>query len=144
MLGTLAKWLRIYGIDTYYACGDIIDSDLLKISKKEGRILITRDRQLIIDARRENIEYIEIDKTDIDKQIKTVLDKVGFDKNMILSRCLLCNSKVEEIEKVSIKEKVHERIYKNNEKFWLCKKCNKIYWKGTHYEKMFEKIDNLS
>ena len=143
MLGTLAKWLRIYGIDTYYASGDIKDSDLLKISKKEGRILITRDRQLIIDARRENITYIEIEKTDIDKQIRKVLDKVGFDINMILSRCILCNSKVEEIKKVSVKEKVPERIYKNNEKFWFCKKCNKVYWKGTHYENMFEKINSL-
>ena len=143
MLGNLAKWLRIYGFDTHYASGDINDSDLLKISKKEGRIIITRDKQLIIDARRENISYIEIEKTEIDKQITKVLKKVGCDKNKILSRCILCNSKVEEIKKESIKEKVPERVFKNNEKFWFCKKCNKIYWKGTHYEKMFEKINSL-
>ena len=144
MLGTLAKWLRIFGIDTYYTNNKIDDSELLKISKKEDRVLITRDKQLIIDARRENIKNIEIKTTDINKQMKAVLDKVKSDKTKILSRCILCNSEVEEIKKEDIKEKVPERVYQNNEKFWFCKKCNKIYWRGTHYEKMFEKINNLS
>ena len=45
MLGTLAKWLRIYGFDTFYANRDISDSELLDISKKENRILITRDKK---------------------------------------------------------------------------------------------------
>lgn len=143
MLGTLAKWLRIYGFDTYYENSQSDDSELLKISKNDDRVLITRDKQLIIDAKRENIKTIEIKTTDIDKQIKSVLDKISHEEEKILSRCIICNSKVEEIKKEEIKEKVPERVYKNNEKFWFCKKCDKIYWKGTHYKKMFEKINNL-
>ena len=37
-----------------------------------------------------------------------------------------------------------EKVFKNKDKFWFCTNCNKIYWKGSHYEKMFEKIDYLS
>ena len=144
MLGTLAKWLRIYGFDTFFPNNEINDLELLKIAKNENRFLITRDKQLIIDARRENLKTIEIKTTDINNQIKTVFNFIKPDKSKILSRCILCNSNVEEIKKEDVKEKVPERVYNNNEKFWFCKNCNKIYWKGTHYEKMLDKIKNLS
>ena len=140
MLGTLAKWLRIYGFDTFYANNELNDAKLLEISKNEGRILITRDKTLNQVARRENIKTIDIKTTDIDEQINAVLDEVKVDKTKILSRCILCNTEVEEIEKEDVKEKVPGRVFKNNEKFWFCKKCNKIYWRGSHYEKMIEKI----
>ena len=143
MLGTLAKWLRIYGFDTFYANNEMTDTKLLEISKKENRIFITRDKFLIQVARRENIEIIEIKTTDIDEQISIVLADVKIDKTKVLSRCILCNTEVEEIKKKVVKGKVPERVFNNNNKFWYCKNCNKIYWKGSHYEKMFEKINNL-
>ena len=144
MLGTLAKWLRIYGFDTFFVNSEMDDAKLIEITKKENRILITRDRNLIQSARRENIKTIEIKTTDINEQISTVLGDIKIDKTKVLSRCILCNTEVEEIKKEEIKDKVPKRVFDNNEKFWFCKKCNKIYWKGTHYEKMFEKINNLS
>ena len=144
MLGTLAKWLRIYGFDTFFVNSEMDDAKLMEITKKENRILITRDRNLIQSARRENLKTIEIKTTDINEQISTVLDDIKIDKTKVLSRCILCNTEVEEIKKEDIKAKVPKRVFDNNEKFWFCKKCNKIYWKGTHYEKMFEKINNLS
>lgn len=144
MLGTLAKWLRIYGFDTFYANSSISDNNLIQISKDENRILISRDKELIQIARRENIKTIELKITDIDEQIKAVLKDLKFDKSNILSRCILCNSEVKNISKDKIRENVPKRIFENNEKFWFCKHCNKIYWKGSHYEKMIEKINNLS
>ncbi len=144
MLGTLAKWLRIYGFDTFFISNEIDDSELLNIARKENRILITRDKQLIINARRENIKHIEIKTTDIDEQIKKVIKDVKFDKRNVLSRCVICNSKVLVIERKDVKGRVPERIFKSNENFWFCKNCNKIYWKGTHYENMFDKIKRLS
>jgi uncharacterized protein with PIN domain len=143
MLGTLAKWLRIYGFDTLFATNKMKDEELLEISKNEDRILITRDKTLIYEARRGNIKTIELKTTDFDEQLKTILDETKLDKTKILSRCIICNSKVEEIKKENVEGKVPEKVFTNNEKFWLCKKCNKIYWKGSHYEKMFEKINTL-
>jgi uncharacterized protein with PIN domain len=143
MLGTLAKWLRIYGFDTFFATNEMNDNELLEISKNENRVLVTRDKELVYEARRENIKTIELKITDIDEQINAVLSETKIDKTKILSRCILCNSKVKEIKKKDAKEKVPEKVFTNNEKFWFCKKCNKIYWKGSHYEKMFEKINTL-
>ena len=86
MLGTLAKWLRIYGFDTYYPTSEIDDTKLLEITKNEERILISRDKNLIQIARRENLKTIEIKTIDIDEQISIVLDKIKLDKKSILSR----------------------------------------------------------
>ena len=143
MLGTLAKWLRIFGFDTYFAKCNISDSELINISKKDGRILITRDKELIINARRENVKHIEIKTTDIDEQIKKVLEKVNFSESKVLSRCILCNSELVDIDKKDVSGKVPDRVFESNEKFFFCKTCIKIYWKGTHYENMFEKVKSL-
>lgn len=143
MLGTLAKWLRIYGLDTLYATDDLDDNKLIEIAKKENRILITRDIQLIYKSRRENIKSIKVTEKNIDEQLNQVLKKVKIDKEFFLSRCLLCNSLVSEINKNDIKNKVPNRIFKNNENFRYCKKCDKIYWQGSHFKNMIQKINSL-
>jgi hypothetical protein len=143
MLGTLAKWLRIYGFDTSYAGPDMDDNEILNISKNEDRILLTRDKNLINSARRENVKNIKIDSTELDEQIKTTLKGKKIDKEKILSRCIICNSLVQDIKKEDVKDKVPERILKSTDKFWVCLKCQKIYWKGSHYENMIEKIKEL-
>ena len=144
MLGTLAKWLRIYGFDTFYVNSEINDVKLLEITKNENRILITRDKSLVHQARRENLRVIQTDKTDIDEQLKLVLQNVKIDQDKVLSRCLLCNSVLDEIKKDDVKAKVPKRVFENNKKFWLCLKCNKIYWKGSHYDNMTEKINEFA
>jgi len=141
MLGTLAKWLRIYGFDTFYATDEMEDDELIEIAKNEDRLLITRDKELAQISRRENIKVIEIADIDIDNQLKQVLNDFKIDKNKILTRCLICNSLLDNIEKKKVKSKIPEGAFQLNEKFWICKKCDKIYWKGSHYENMLEKID---
>jgi uncharacterized protein with PIN domain len=143
MLGTLAKWLRIYGFDTFYANSKIDDSELIAISRKENRILITRDKKLLQRARRENLKTIEIKTTEINKQISKAIGDIEIDHSKVLSRCILCNTMVDEIKKNDVKGKVPEKVFNKNETFWFCPKCNKIYWKGSHYENMVEKINHI-
>lgn len=143
MLGTLAKWLRICGFDTYYANNLLDDNDLLKIAEKENRVLITRDKELVYNARRRNLNVIQIDDTNLDEQLKIIFEKYSLDDDLFLSRCLLCNTIIKPIKKENIKGKVPERVFESNENFWYCKKCKKYYWKGTHFENMINKINNL-
>ena len=143
MLGTLAKWLRIYGFDTFFPNDMIDDSELIEICKKEDRILITRDKNLVIWARRENITTIKIKSIDINDQIRTVISEKEIDSKKFLSRCIICNSLVEDIKKVDVKGKIPKKSYENNERFWYCKKCDRIYWKGSHFENMIIKINMI-
>ncbi len=136
MLGTLAKWLRIFGFDTIFANSELTDKDLLNIAKSENRIIISRDKELIIRGKKENITVISIETTDLDLQLNQVLKHLKIDKKSILSRCTLCNTELEKIDKSIVKGKVTSKVFENNDNFLFCLKCNKFYWMGSHYDEM--------
>jgi len=143
MLGSLAKWLRLIGLNTFYADNEMEDSELLKIAKKEKRIIVTRDKELFCRGKKQNLKVIKISSTDLDIQLKQVLNGIQINKEAIFSRCSLCNTLIEKIEKHEIRDKVFKKIYKNNNTFWFCPKCDKIYWMGTHYKKIIAKINEI-
>lgn len=144
MLGTLAKWLRILGFDTYYANSEISDEELLEIAKRENRTIISRDKDFVISGKKQNVDAIEITDIDLDEQLKQVLKHVKIDKKFILSRCTICNSKIKNIKKNEVQGKVPKRVYEKNDNFWFCSKCKKYYWAGSHYDKINEKIKELT
>ncbi|MCX6666812.1 MAG: Mut7-C RNAse domain-containing protein [Euryarchaeota archaeon] len=143
MLGTLAKWLRLFGFDTFYANSEMEDEELLQVAKKEDRVIITRDKQLIVRGKKEKLPVIEVNTTDLDEQLNLVLKNVDIDQKAVLSRCSICNTILDEIEKSEVRNKVPEKIFENNEKFWFCSKCNKFYWMGSHYERILNKIEKI-
>ena len=143
MLGTLAKWLRILGFDTFYANAEMSDEDLLNIAKGENRTIFTRDKELIIRGKKKNLNVIAIETTDLDLQLNQALKHVNIDEKSILSRCTLCNTVLDTVEKNKVQGKVPSKVFENNEKFWFCSKCNKFYWMGSHYNEMINKIDKI-
>jgi len=143
MLGTLAKWLRLFGFDTFYANSEMEDEELLQVAKKEDRVIITRDKQLIARGKKEKLPVIEMNTTGLDEQLTLVLKNVDIDQKAILSRCSVCNTILNEIKKSEVKNKVPGKIFENNEKFWFCSKCDKIYWMGSHYERILNTIEKI-
>ena len=143
MLGTLAKWLRILGFDTFYANAEMSDEDLLGIAKGENRAIFTRDKELIIRGKKKNLNVILIETTDLDLQLKQVLKHLNIDESAVLSRCTICNTVLDTVEKNKIQGKVPSKVFENNEKFWFCSKCNKFYWIGSHHDKIINKIDKI-
>lgn len=144
MLGTLAKWLRILGFDTYFANSEISDEELIDIAKKENRIIISRDKELIQKCKKQKIEVIEIKELNLDKQLNQALNSLEIDKKMILTRCTLCNSIIQKISKDKVEGKVPEKVFEHNDKFWVCLRCKKYYWMGSHYDKIFRKIEEIT
>lgn len=140
MLGSLAKWLRILGVDTYFAKNTIMDEDLLQIAKSEKRILITRDKELIIRAKKHKIPTISIHSTDLDEQLRTVLKQLPIDTNKFFSRCTICNTPVDNVEKKSVTQFVPKKVLSTKDKYWYCSTCDKYYWQGSHYDKIQKKI----
>ena len=140
MLGSLAKWLRLLGVDTYFANNTIMDEALLQIAKSENRILITRDKELIIRATKHKISHISIHSTDLDTQLRTVLKQIPIDTRKLFSRCTICNTPVHNVEKISVKQFIPQKVLSNKDEYWYCPTCNKYYWQGSHYEKIQKKI----
>ncbi|MFH1347961.1 MAG: Mut7-C RNAse domain-containing protein [Candidatus Margulisiibacteriota bacterium] len=138
MLGKLAARLRMLGFDaTYY--GDSADSFMLRKSTEEDRVLLTRDLAL---TRFKGANALFIKSKKLKDQLKEVIEKYDLKispKNMF-SRCSVCNEPLKDVKKQKAKEKVPPLVYKLFDEFAYCPKCDKYYWKGTHYEKIIEEL----
>ncbi len=137
MLGTLAKWLRILGFDTEYAKG-MDDTAILDKAGNEGRILLTRDRELHERAIKRKISAMYLSNADLKEDLGEVLKEHRPDPDLFMSRCTVCNTPIEEIEKEDAGGKVPDGVYERQERFWRCPKCGRYYWEGSHWENMRE------
>jgi len=144
MLGSLAKWLRIFGFDTLYPDATTNDDDVLHIAKAEKRLLISRDKELIIRAKKVKLDVLEIQTMNLDEQLAQVLPRLQIDCAHVLTRCTLCNNPLIYVEKKAIKTHVPPKVFETRDQFWHCSVCDKYYWMGTHYENMIEKINELT
>jgi uncharacterized protein with PIN domain len=143
MLGSLAKWLRIFGFDTFYPDSTTNDDFILQIATREKRLLISRDKELLIRAKKTLVPVLEIQTTNLTEQLQQILKKIPVDEEKILSRCTVCNTLLHSVEKETIKDKIPEKVFQTRNEFWVCPSCSKYYWMGTHYENMREKINSL-
>ncbi len=144
MLGRLARWLRLSGYDVTYA-NDILDEGMLEHAKSEGRILLSKDKNLCKKAKSRGIETTLIMSEDILEQLKQVATekRLTIRSTPELSRCPLCNAAVEKIEKEKIKDRVPNAVFERMDAFWKCKGCGKIYWHGGHWKNIRERVEKI-
>lgn len=143
MFGSLAKWLRIFGYDTFYPTNVMTDDELLEIAQQEHRLILTRDKELLIRAKKLQLKTLEIPTTNLDEQLHIVYNALHSDTTHFLSRCTICNTLLTTVDKTTVKGNVPEKVYASKEQFWYCPTCQKYYWMGTHYEQMQQKIKNI-
>ena len=141
-LGRLAVKLRLLGFDTVYR-NDFSTKDLLELSAKEQRIILTRGKSLL--KRRDVTPAFLIKSERLGEQLAEVL--IGLDLFLQLrpfSRCLSCNGEIVVIAKDQILNVVPASIRESQAEFFKCGCCGKIYWKGSHYENMTQEVGRLS
>lgn len=144
MLGKLVKWLRILGYDTAYPSFDN-DLSLILTARQEGRILLTRDVNLI--KRRNICDFLFIRGDHWEEQLAGIIKglKLEIDLNSkIFSRCSLCNTPTKDIDKKEVKTHVPPYVFLTQNKFVYCPSCKKYYWRGTHWQRMAKKIKKFS
>lgn len=142
MLGTLARWLRIMGYDTRYQ-NSIDDDTFVRHCVSEGRVALTRDRGL---AKRRLLERcLLIEGETLCEQLTEVLrfTKDSICPDLVLSRCLECNSRIRKIQKETIETEVPPYVYRTQESFSRCLECGRIYWPGTHRERILEHLGQI-
>ena len=136
MLGRLAKWLRILGYDTTYS-PHLDDDQLVRLARAEGRLLLTRDRAL---ARRRGLQCLLIESDHLEEQLGQTLAELALTEEYSFSRCPVCNTPLQKAEKTDLEGRVPPHIFRTHKDFSLCPKCDKIYWPGTHWARMQEKL----
>ncbi len=141
MLGKLAKWLRILGFDTIYD-PSIDDPELAEISRKEKRVLLTRDTKLL--ERKIIWKGYFVKSEEWKEQIKEVIEEFNLKNEIkLFSICSVCNGKLKRVEKSQVEGKVPDFVFDTMEEFLMCERCGRIYWKGTHAERIEELVRGL-
>jgi hypothetical protein len=128
-LGRLSKWLRILGFDAK------VEKDrraLAVESLREDRIILTRDSKM---SRFTGTRIVKIESDFVEEQLVQLFKKLGLsiDKNVLFTRCVLCNENLERVERDSIKRDVPKYVFEAQELFMRCPRCKKVYWRGSHW-----------
>lgn len=141
MVGKLARWLRVLGLDVIYS-NSMDDDEIMKIATAEDRIILTRDVAFAERCRKTHA-LLFIEHNDWPSQLRQVLNAYDLMDFKVLSRCLECNARLDIIEKERVDGKVPLYVYQTHDRFSLCPSCNHIYWRGTHVDAMLQQIPTL-
>lgn len=141
-LGTLAKWLRILGYDTLYERGNT-DLDFLKKAAEEGRVALTRKRDITRWPHPARLVLVKADH--VSDQLAEVLEALTIIPNPVkrMTLCLRCNAPLEAIPKETAEGLVPVYVYQKYRQFRRCPLCGRIFWPGTHRERVEERLRAL-
>ncbi len=140
-LGKLARWLRLLGFDTLYR-NDYDDPEIVAIAVAEGRTVLTRDTGII--KRRAVTRGYLVQSTDPQEQLREVLDYYQLhNQHQPFHRCLACNGILTAVDKTAILDQLEPKTIRYYDSFFQCANCGKIYWQGSHYERMQEFVAGL-
>jgi uncharacterized protein with PIN domain len=140
MVGRLARWLRIAGFDVLYS-NVFEDDEIIAIARRDGRIILTRDRGL--EARVEPAEVILIQNDDYESQLRQVLEKFPRQAAELFSRCPECNGELEPVDKETVFDRIPPYVYLTQDDFARCTRCDRVYWHGTHAGAMERKLNGF-
>jgi uncharacterized protein len=141
-LGQLATYLRMMGFDTLYR-NDYQDEELARVASQEGKVLLTRDRRLLMRTTI-RLGYC-IHQTDPRLQAVEVLKHFKLQGQVKpFQRCLRCNSPLQVVSKQDILDRLEPLTKIYYDEFHICPTCGQIYWKGSHYGHMLEMIETMA
>lgn len=133
-LGKLAKRLRLLGFDALYR-NDLQDKEIVEISLNEKRIILTRDIGLLKNKRVTHGYWLRSQQPK--RQLREIVRRFDLE-NLIqpFTRCLECNGNIHPVEKEAVLRRLPPNTRKYYQNFYQCAECGKIYWEGSHYQKM--------
>lgn len=138
-LGRLARYLRLLGMDTLYPRDHIADADLAQIAHDQQRVMLTRDRGLLM---RNLITHGYCLQTkDAQAQLTAVLHRYNLHGQIRpWTRCLRCNGFLKPVEKAQIIDRLQPKTKQYFHEFQICADCEQIYWKGSHFEALADLV----
>ncbi|MFC5269797.1 Mut7-C RNAse domain-containing protein [Adhaeribacter terreus] len=140
-LGKLAKALRMLGFDTVYR-NDLDDKTIAELAQNENRIVLTRDVNLL-KMKAINWGYW-LRSQFLEEQLAEVIQYFKLQNKFApFTRCLECNGLIHEVRKEDVLGVLPPNTRKYFSEFYQCESCRKVYWKGSHYERMQQFIDNF-
>lgn len=140
-LGKLARLLRMLGLDTVYR-SDYTDAEIVRISVEERRIVLTRDRGILKTKQVTHGYWVRSSRPE--EQLREVFRRFDLAaKVKPFERCMVCNGVLEGVEKQAVLSRLPKKTATYYDEFYRCGECGKVYWKGSHYERMKKSVRNV-
>jgi uncharacterized protein len=140
-LGKLVRDLRLLGLDVTYD-RDAEDRQLVKLASEQDRALLTRDRRLLMHAAVRHGYYPRSQHPF--EQTREVLRR--FQLGAVLnpfSRCMRCNARLQPVPKATVIDQLEPLTKIYYEQFRKCSGCAQIYWSGSHFDKLRDRVEKL-
>jgi uncharacterized protein with PIN domain len=141
MLRGLARWLRFLGYRSF----------VIENLQQLNQLFINHPNAVFITQSRKKIQTIDpqnalfMVENNLEKQLVILNAQYKIFENIeLLSLCSLCNIPTTPVEKRTIKGKIPPAIWSSHDCFWICSRCQKIYWKGGHTKRLIDKLKRLN
>ena len=144
-VGKLARWLRMMGYNTLFFDGEN-DSHMIAIARREGRIILTKDTQIMLRRiiTTGQVKAILIESDAPETQMRQVVATLKLELHYNpFSICLECNSALLKADKEEVKDLVPPYVLKTQDQYMKCPNCQRIYWRGTHWQAMQQKLSEF-
>src|SRR6266581_287742 len=133
-LGKLARNLRMAGFDSLWET-DYGDEEIVALSLAQKRVILTRDKALLKRRAVQRGHFVR--ETESEKQFREVVREFQLEGLLKpFTRCRVCNSALREVSRESVRRRVPEKVWGAQEAFTECPDCGRIFWRGTHYERL--------
>ena len=141
-LGALARHLRLAGFDCLYR-NDYRDSELVTTSLAERRIILTRDLGLLKQRLVTHGYFVRAIQPQ--EQLVEVVRALQLQPRLRpFTRCRECNAELREVPKAEVLERLPQKVRAAYQRFRLCPGCARVYWQGTHYERLRRLLDSVA
>lgn len=140
-LGKLARYLRLLGFDTRYE-NDLGDPTLVRLAQAEQRILLTRDRALLMHRAVTHGCYLRAAPPW--SQIEYLIRRLDLGRSLRpFTRCMRCNGLLAPAAKAEVAEGLPPGVREGFDRFWRCGDCARVYWQGSHYQRLTERVQAI-
>ncbi|OBJ98387.1 hypothetical protein A5638_10365 [Mycolicibacterium fortuitum] len=140
-LGRLARLLRVLGFDVWWSSA-ADDQTLADISLDQQRILLTRDRGLL--KRRTITHGLFVHSQHPEEQTLEVLRRLDLRRRIKpFTRCVRCNGQLAAVAKDEVIDQLEPLTRRYYDEFSRCPECGRIYWAGSHFDKLSRLVDRL-
>jgi uncharacterized protein with PIN domain len=137
-LGKLARLLRLLGFDAVYR-NDYDDREVVEIGVSQHRVILTRDRRLLFHRVITHGYFVRA--TDPMAQVREVVDRFDLRGEVrTFHRCMACNGVIRPVPKSQIEHRLEPLTRTYHTEFAQCGDCERVYWKGSHYERLTERL----
>lgn len=140
-LGGLAHMLRMLGFDTLYD-NHFHDDDIVAICAHDGRIVLTRDRELL--KRRAVTHGCYVHALKSEDQLREVVERFHLARSARpFTRCLHCNVLLRPVDKASVLDRLPPKVRELYQRFSTCDQCGRVYWEGSHFRNMQRLLEGV-